>query len=47
MENKKSKSENFESKNYTFEEIKYNPKFTYFIENNKIDFIINTQINKI
>jgi hypothetical protein len=39
MENKKSKSDNFESKNYTFEEIKYTPKFTYFIENNnKIDF---------
>jgi hypothetical protein len=39
MENRKSKSENFESKNYTFEEIKYNPKFTYFIKNNnKIDF---------
>jgi hypothetical protein len=38
FDNKKSKSENFESKNYTFEEIKYTPKFTYFIENNnKID----------
>ena len=38
FENKKSKSENFESKNYTFNEIKYGPKFTYFIENNnKID----------
>jgi hypothetical protein len=39
IENRKSKSENFESKNYTFEQLKYTPKFTYFIENNnKIDF---------
>ncbi|MDB9712997.1 hypothetical protein OAA78_04875, partial [Flavobacteriaceae bacterium] len=38
FENKKSRSENFESKNYTFNDIKYGPKFTYFIENdNKID----------
>ena len=38
FENKKSRSENFESKNYTFNDLKYGPKFTYFIENdNKID----------
>ena len=37
-ENKKSRSENFESKNYTFEELRYGPKFSYFIQNNnKID----------
>jgi len=38
FDNRKSKSENFESKNYSFKEIKYGPKFTYFIEDsNKID----------
>ena len=37
-DNRKSESENFESKNYNFNEIKYGPKFTYFIEDsNKID----------
>ena len=38
FENKNSKSENFESKNYTFNEVKYGPKLSYFIQdNNKID----------
>jgi len=38
FENKKSKSENFESKNYTFNEVKYGPKLSYFVhDNNKID----------
>ena len=38
INNRKSESENFESKNYNFNDIKYGPKFTYFIENsNKID----------
>ena len=35
---RKSESENFESKNYNFKEIKYGPKFTYFMkDSNKID----------
>ena len=38
FDNKKSKSENFETKNYNFNEQKYTPKLTYFIQNNnKID----------
>jgi hypothetical protein len=38
FKNKKSKSENFVSKNYTFNEAKYGPKLSYFIQNNnKID----------
>ena len=38
FDNRKSESENFESKNYNFKEIKYGPKFTYFMkDSNKID----------
>ena len=35
IDNRKSESENFESKNYNFNDIKYGPKFTYFIEDSK------------
>ena len=38
FDNRKSESENFESKNYNFKEVKFGPKFTYFIEDsNKFD----------